>query len=321
MAMTLVRDPDNIRLAVLGMVENNGHPFSWSAIINGYDPSHMAQCGFNRICQYLGDQDKEAFGIDGARVTHVWCDDPVDASRVAAASLIPNIVDQPEEVIGQVDAVLIPTDIGHEHVSRARPFVEAGLPVFVDKPMVDCLADLRQFVAWVNEGKPIMSGSGMRYSPRFVELRERIKEIGELRLIVMTMNNSWERYAIHALEAVYPFLDPGEWSSVTNTGSGSSHITHITHHSGVDVSVFVIDDMVGGYGHMAVYGTTGHLSAWFDDSFPAFKAQLVGYVNFLKTGHRPYPFAQTVELMKIVLAGLRSREVGGRRVAISEIEV
>lgn len=34
----LVKDPAEIRLAMLGMLEDNGHPYSWSAIINGYDP-------------------------------------------------------------------------------------------------------------------------------------------------------------------------------------------------------------------------------------------------------------------------------------------
>ncbi len=32
-----------LRLAMLGMVEGNGHPYSWSAIINGdYDKEEMA---------------------------------------------------------------------------------------------------------------------------------------------------------------------------------------------------------------------------------------------------------------------------------------
>ena len=319
--MTLVPDPDTIRLAILGMVDENGHPYSWSAILNGYDPEHMAHCGYTTICHYLAAEPGEAFGIDGARVTHIWCDDPADARRVAAASLIPHVVDRPEDVIGRVDAVLIPTDIGHEHGARARPFVEAGLPVFVDKPMVDNVEDLRQFVAWVNDDKPIMSSSGLRYCGRFAELRERIGEVGEPRMIVMGMCNSWERYAIHAIEAVYPFLDPGAWLSIANTGNATANVAHLTHRSGVDVSVIVNEDMVGGYGHMTVYGTTGHLRARFDDSFVAFKAQLADFVSFLKTGRRPYPFEETVELMKLVIGGLRSREEGGRRVTLNEIEV
>ena len=45
--MALVSDPNDICLAMLGMVEGNGHPFSWSAIINGdYDADEMARCGY-----------------------------------------------------------------------------------------------------------------------------------------------------------------------------------------------------------------------------------------------------------------------------------
>ena len=44
--MQLVKSPDDIKLAMVGMVEENGHPYSWSAIINGqYDAQVMADCG------------------------------------------------------------------------------------------------------------------------------------------------------------------------------------------------------------------------------------------------------------------------------------
>ena len=55
-----VPDPDNIRLAMLGMVEGNGHPYSWSAIINGrYDQKVIADCGYPVIGEYLGAQSPE----------------------------------------------------------------------------------------------------------------------------------------------------------------------------------------------------------------------------------------------------------------------
>jgi hypothetical protein len=37
----MVKDADNIRLGVIGMTEGNGHPYSWSAILNGYDRARM----------------------------------------------------------------------------------------------------------------------------------------------------------------------------------------------------------------------------------------------------------------------------------------
>ena len=35
MEKALVRDVQAIRLGVIGMTEGNGHPYSWSAILNG----------------------------------------------------------------------------------------------------------------------------------------------------------------------------------------------------------------------------------------------------------------------------------------------
>jgi hypothetical protein len=37
------------------------------------------------------------------------------------------VVRRSQEVIAQVDAVIVATDKGHEHVDRCKPFVEAGL--------------------------------------------------------------------------------------------------------------------------------------------------------------------------------------------------
>ena len=35
-----------LKLGVTGLSSGNGHPYSWAAIINGYDKSEMAKCPF-----------------------------------------------------------------------------------------------------------------------------------------------------------------------------------------------------------------------------------------------------------------------------------
>ena len=50
-----------------------------------------------------------------------------------------------------------------------------------------------------------------------------------------------------------------------------------------------------------------------------FKKQLDLFVRWLRTGEEPVDFADTVEMMKIVIAGIRSREEGGRVVYLDEI--
>ena len=318
--MSLVNNPDNIKLAMVGMVQGNGHPYSWSAIINGqYDAKVMADCGYPVIPQYLAAA-KDELGVSGAKVTHIWCDQRSDAEQVAKAAYIPNVVDNPEDVIGKVDAVIIPTDKGGEHLDRARPFIQANIPIFIDKPLTDREDHLHQFAKWQHADKPIMSTSCMRYAKEFVQVRNRLPELGQLRLITMTTPKSWERYGIHALEGVYPFLEPGGWLWVANTGTEQANIVHCRHQSGVDVILAAITDMYGAFGCLNLYGTKGNLAVQCKDTFYAFKTQLVEFINYLRTGDLSFEFSQTVELMKIIIAGIRSREESGRVVQLKEIE-
>ena len=307
-----------LRIAMLGMVDGNGHPYSWSAIFNGYDPDVMVESAYPVIAEYLGAQPKDAIGIDGARVTHIWTDDPADAAHVAKASLIPNVVERAEDVIGEVDAVIVATDIGSEHVERCRPFVEAGLPVFVDKPLVDNAEDLAVFQRWIAEGHPILSGSALAYAKEFLPYRESTEALGELRYASITTAKSWERYGIHALSAVYPIIGPG-FISACNTGDQRRNVVHFKHERGIDLNVIAIDDMYGGFGCLQLCGTKDSAQPVFKDTYFAFKKQLEEFVIFLRSGVPPFPFSETEELMRMVIAGIWSREQDHREVLLSEI--
>ncbi len=310
---------ETIRIAMLGMVDGNGHPYSWSAMFNGFDPEAMKDCPFPVIPVYLAKEPRETLQIRGARITHVWADDPQDALKVARASLVPNVVERAEDVIGQVDAVIVATDKGWEHVERCRPFVDAGLPVFVDKPMVDNEADLKVFCGWVRNGAKILSSSSMRYTKEFLPYRISTNNLGQIRYASITTCKSWERYGIHALEGVYPIIGPG-FISVRNTGSKDRNIVHLKHTNGADVNVIATYDMGGGFGLLELCGTAGSVQAASSDSFYAFKTQLQSFVDYLRTGVRPFPFTETEELMKIIIAGIRSREEGGREIFLDEIK-
>jgi predicted dehydrogenase len=323
-----------LRLAMLGMIPGNGHPYSWSAIVNGFDPVAMAACPYPVIPKYLGAQPAGTVGIPEVRVTHLWTDDPAEAPAVAAAALIPHIVARPEDVIGYVDAVLIATDDGFDHVGRARPFVEAGLPVFVDKPLALTLDDLRTFMAWEKAGARILSSSGLRYAPELAPYLAGTKNpaIGELRWLSGVSTKTWERYGIHLLEPIARVLGP-EFESVRlespTVGAGLSRaphasppiveIAHLTHRSGVQVTLPVIADGGATFGTLHLCGTAGQTTIRFADTYTAFRDQLVSFADFVRRGVAPYPFAETVEYMSVLIAGIRSRNEGSRRVEVSEI--
>jgi predicted dehydrogenase len=307
-----------LRLAMIGMILGNGHPYSWSAIINGYNPSAMSNCPYPAIPRYLGAQPTENIGIDGARVTHLWTDAPGDGDLVAQACLIPNIVSDPQDVIGHVDAVLIATDDGTDHVRRVSPFIEQDIPVFVDKPMATTLAELRTFVKWDHEGARILSSSGMRYAPELTKIIANLSRLGNLRWIASITCKTWERYGIHSLEPAFRVLGPG-FLSIRLECQPGLEVAHLIHRCGTHVTLPVIHDGTGSFGTFQICGTEGQEGTRFTDTYQAFRSQLLGFIEFVRTGVRPFPFADTVEMMAILIAGIRSREEGSRRVELNEI--
>lgn len=310
-----------LKIGILGMTEGNGHPYSWSAMFNGYEKEPMEDCGFPVIPRYLEKQPPETFGIEGAHITCICCtgyEGRERAEHIAKASRIPVVCDRPEEMIGMVDAVIVATDVGDEHVERCRPFVEAGIPMFVDKPLVNKEEDLRTFVQWRKQGAKLISSSSLRYCKEIEPYYKNHYELGQIRYICTTMAKKYETYGIHALERMYPLLGEG-FVSVRNTGTYEQTLVQIKHKSGCDVTVVQGFDLVPC--GMLVLGSCGskHLSS--GDSYYSFKKQLDLFVHWLRTGEEPFPFSETVELMKLVIAGIRSREEGGREVFLSEIEV
>jgi Oxidoreductase family, NAD-binding Rossmann fold len=294
-----------LRIAMLGMISGNGHPFSWSAIINGFDPSALHACPFPVIVDYLSARDPDGVGFKNAKVTHIWTDSREDAEAAALFAQIPHVVSRPEDVIGEVDAVMIATDDGDDHIERARPFVEAGLPVFVDKPLATNLKDLKTFISWRYAGAKILSSSGLRYAPELSQLAE-----FSWQWITGVTCNTWKRYGIHILEPIY-VLTEGGFLSVRSFTQDGNQFVELVHRTGRLVTLAVLPDAKGAFGTFHAYGKGGELAVRLADTYTAFRSQLVDFVNFVATGNAPYCFTETVELMTILLAADESLRRGG----------
>lgn len=313
--MALVKNVNDIKIGIIGMTEGNGHPYSWSAMFNKYNKEAMtSECPFPVIPVYLNKENYDTMGIPGARITAIYCNDRKDAEHVAKCSLIPQVFDRPEDMIGKVDAVIIATDIGSEHVERAKPFIEANIPLFIDKPLCDNRQDLEFFKNAIASGAKITSSSSMRYCKEFAPyLNGHFNEIGEARLITFSMPKKWETYGIHALEAVFALTGPG-FTSIRNSGSDRRNILHLRHKNNIDVVISNIYDCSGA--PLTIQGTDGTISINIKDSYYAFRTQLVKFVEYLHTGIEPVPFSHTEELMKLVIGGIESRAANGKEIAI-----
>ena len=153
-----------IKIGIIGMSPGNAHPYSWSAIINGcFDENEISKVGYPAVSHYLK-ANRDTLGINGALVSHVWTQDRLISESIAQTAKIEHIVNNLEEMIGHVDAVILARDDPENHVLMAKPFIDADIPIFIDKPLAITTADLDYFSTESAKGKLIMSCSSMRYA-------------------------------------------------------------------------------------------------------------------------------------------------------------
>ncbi|WP_394619579.1 Gfo/Idh/MocA family protein [Lentzea sp. JNUCC 0626] len=74
------------------------------------------------------------------------------------------LVDRPEDLLGLVDAVVVADRHGDLHRAHAVPFLRAGLPVFVDKPLACTVEDAQAIIAEAATA-PLTSYSALRWLP------------------------------------------------------------------------------------------------------------------------------------------------------------
>lgn len=268
-----------LKLGVIGLSPGNGHPYSWSAIFNGYDPSAMENCGFPVIPRYLEKQQFPKDAITEAKVTHVWAQEKAIASHIAKAALIGNVVDHYIDMIGEVDGVLLARDDAETHYEFAAPFLEAGIPIYVDKPLALTVAEARRLLDLQQHPGQLFSCSALRYAKEFQLSVAEGAKIGRLRHIHATVPKDWDKYAVHVIEPMLLLANKrGTVERIQVWPEGDATTVAAIYSSGLQVLISTL-----GSSHaplaLRVIGETGWQDLIFKDTFPAFKAALFEFVQ------------------------------------------
>ena len=112
---------------------------------------------------------------------------------------IPKAVERLEDMLAEVDGVIVHTADWGRHVAQARPFVEAGKPVLIDKPLVGNRRDANQLLAWAAQGKRITGGSSLRFAREVHNwLARPLEERGAVQTAFAGCGTDEFNYGIHA---------------------------------------------------------------------------------------------------------------------------
>lgn len=111
------------------------------------------------------------------RITMVYGHYPEENQRVAEKYGIETVAQSLDEMIGQVDAVIITARDGKFHYEFAEPFVERGIPCFMDKPFTVDPEQAKKLIALAREKKvPLCGGSSVKFG---LEVEEMAKFVAE----------------------------------------------------------------------------------------------------------------------------------------------
>lgn len=288
-----------LKIGIIGTSEGNGHPYSFSAIINGYDDKNMSMSGWNNIYMYLKERDFSDFGISDAKVTHVWTQNLDESIKIAKASKIHNVVDNYEDMIKDVNAIIIARDDYESHIKIAKPFLDAGKYVFIDKPLSLDINDLIYFKPFLESGQ-LASCSGIKYAPELDKIRRDINEFGKIKLIRATTVKSWEKYAIHMLDGIFSVV-PFNVKSVQYNNSNHESFTLYNY----DDSIIQIDALGSSEPILRIefFSDIKYYRADTLDAFPSFKRLLSNFIFRVERGLVDNSSILTINLMKVLIAG------------------
>ncbi len=268
-----------LKLGVIGLSPGNGHPYSWSAIFNGYDPVAMEDCGFPVIPRYLEKQQFPKDAIVEGKVTHVWAQDKKVAYHIAKASLIDNVVNHYTEMIGQVDGLLLARDDAETHYEFARPFLNAGIPIYIDKPLALSVADAKQLVNMEQYPGQLFSCSALRYAKEFQLSESELAQLGRLRHIHATVPKDWDKYAVHVIEPLLMLVKEQGKIVRTQTWHNKDATTLAVEFSqGLQVLVSTLGSSTAPLA-LRVMGDSGWKDLFFQDTYSAFKSALFDFVQ------------------------------------------
>lgn len=300
-----------LKIGITGMSAGNAHPYSWSSIINGkYDSAVISRVGYPAVAAYL-DANSDTLGLPQAQVTHVWTQDAAISKSIAASSGIAHIAKRAEDMIGEVDAVILARDDAGFHREMAAPFIEAGIPIFIDKPLAVTQSDLDWFDEQQAKGKFIMSCSSMRYANECRIVKQDIASLGKLELVTAVGKKDWLKYGVHMVEAVVATLNDIPVATVQHSGVQGKDVVHIVFENGLPATIHLFMEISGTF-QFTIFGQQAWRMAEIKNSYSMFRDNIIEFIRSVQEGKPRLAFEKTKNIINTVIAAEQSRLAGGK---------
>ncbi len=221
------------------------------------------------------------------------------------------------ELCKNVDAVMLESVDGRPKVRQIIPVIDAGLPVFIDKPMAGSLADAIFIFDYAKKkGVPIFSSSSLRYGKTTQAARAgalgkitHCETFSPCSLEVHHPDLFW--YGVHGCESLFTVMGTG-CQTVERRTTIDGKIEVFVKWAGGRTGIFREGKGYGGHAK----GSKGEGEV---GKYDGYAPLVVEAVKMFQTGKVPVPAEETIELFAFMEAADESKRLEGKPVQIADI--
>jgi predicted dehydrogenase len=292
------------RVGIIG--SDNSHALAFSKLINIKD---------NKTGEFL---------YPDIKITGIYGLDKKQTEDVAREGRIEFIADKPEDFMGNVDAVMVVFRHGDLHAQYALPFIEAGIPTWIDKPFAIKISDVKQLIEAADRKNTLLTGgSACKYSYDVLMLKNSLENDASLGNVMSGALNFPANldseyggmffYGPHMAEmlmAIFGFDVKSVISSVNN-----GNVIAIAKYDRYQVVLNFSKESKQYFG--IIYGEKKTVIREIDISI-IYRLGFEKFAQMLHTGKRPLPLEQLLAPTVLLNAIVKSVETG-REVFLNEL--
>ena len=293
-----------LRLGIIGL--DTSHVVAFTKILN--DQKHPKHISGGKVVAAVkgGSPDIPSSRDRIDRLTKALVDD-------FGVKLYPSI----EEMCAKVDAILLESVDGRPHLKQAKPVIEAGLPLFIDKPLAGSLKDaIAIFELAEKKNVPVFTSSSLRFAKATQSARG-----GSLGKVTRCETHSpcslephhpdlfW--YGIHGVESLFTVMG-SSCISVKRGISEDGKIEVVGQWTGNRVGIFREGK---GYGGKAI-GPKGEAAVGGYDGYDPLVKEII---TFFQTGKPPVSAEESLAIYAFMEAADESKRRNGATVQLAEV--
>lgn len=285
-----------IRIGIIGT--ENSHAMAFSKIIN------------------LPDPDTGKLLYPDAKVVGVYGPDTETARQVAEEAKVDFIAGSPEEFFGKVDAMFITSRRGSVHYQYAKPFIEAGMPVFIDKPITTDRKQSEELIALARKKNSLLcGGSGCKLSYDVITLQNYVTDSQKKQSFISGVINfpaytdseydGFFFYASHLTEMALTIFGYDPQSVLAAEKNGT--VTAILRYQNFDITLQYTPHATS-YS-CTVYSEERNYIREIDIS-RIYYYEVKEFLQMVKTGVPPQSYEDLIKPVAVINSILRSLETG-----------